>query len=115
MYLSTSHERDTTDDNVIGRGLWEKMGYRDYMGYDSTEVTIRIAPLKGDHVKMLYNGDVIESALAPHQDSAAPDFLIEPEDHIIHSVHPVRTFETTLLIESVERAQPPEIDPDWVF
>lgn len=114
MYPPTSHESDTTDKNVIGWGLWRKMTYKDYMGYDSTEMTIRIAPLEGGHVKTRCNGDVIESALAPHQDSAAPDLLIEPELSEIRSVGPQRRFLARGLIKRVRRIGPSKVDPSWV-
>ena len=65
-------------------------------------------------MKMLCNGDVIKSALAPDQDSTAPEFLTEPEHTEVRSVRPQRTYLGRGYIKCVRRVKPKKIDLDWV-
>ncbi len=136
MGLSTSHESDMTDAKAVLQGLWKKMESHDYAEYDPTEATIYeerassnldgpemhdqrrismpIDALEGSHVKIRFDGQAIESALASCQDSSTPQFSAQTQHGEIRSVGPQRRFLARGLIKRVRRIGPSKIDPSWV-
>ncbi len=68
----------------------------------------------------LYNR-MARGELPPVQDSTTPALLVEHQDRdhdqdmVIESPGPIRRFKVKLLIKSVRKAEPPEMDPSWVL